>query len=483
MSLLDSRCFRERRPWRCGASPGSPYFRFLSLFRTGQLQSTVEWLTKQGYAIDKFVGIPALSAKLPKKLISELGNREDISMIYLTETEESPALDVTMATDRTPTVWARGYKGSGIRIAILEHYNINSTADACLDIYRVRSLTTDPTGHKSRVASVAACNDSVLRGMAYESQIADAGEDGTQADAVIALDWATQPTPTSVAHIVNWSGNFESDTALHLTDRAMDYYIRLRYFTGIVAAGNDGGNVNSPAKGYNVIAVGNVDDKNTVSWSDDEMRSSSSHTNPNTSVEKPEVSAPGTLINTIAGEETGTSFSAPQVAGLAALLMQRDADLKSSPSAVKSIIMASAVHNIEGNRQLSSKDGAGAIDAALADQIAQTEGGTGVCNSPCWWNHPTNITPALGGNIERYFTAIRGERIRVAIAWLSNPDNPPTDTSNDFLLRNFDLNVVSPSGIEVKSESPSNNFEIVEFVASATGQYTIPCVTIISETN
>jgi hypothetical protein len=45
--------------------------------------------------------------------------------------------------------------------------------------------------------------------------------------------------------------------------------------------------------------------------------------------------------------------------------MQRDADLKNWPTAVKAIIMASAVHNVEGDRQLSAQDGAGSIDAAL----------------------------------------------------------------------------------------------------------------------
>lgn len=134
--------------------------------------------------------------------------------------------------------------------------------------------------------------------------------------------------------------------------------------------------------------------------------------------------------------------------------------------------MASAVHNIEGDGRLSSVDGAGAIDAALADQIAQNEGGTSACNTPCWWNLGTNVSPALGGNVERTSNANRGERIRVAIAWLSKPE-PPTDTSPDPLLRNFDLNIIPPSGTVSPSASPSNNFEIVDFVAPATGQYTI----------
>ena len=442
-----------------------------------RLQPIITWIEAQGFAVEEFSGLPAVAATLSKRVINELEKHDEVATIFLTEVKLQPESNIAIPTDRVPQVWARGIKGSGIRIAILELDNINATADTCLDIYRLRASTPDLTGHKSKVASVAACNDPIKRGVAYDSQIIDAGHNGTQGDAINALIWATETEAVTFkgpANVVNWSQQAETDTALHFTDRAYDYYVRIRYFTGTKSAGNIGpnGNVTSPGKGYNIITVGNADDKNTSSWSDDNMDNSSSSINPNTNLEKPEVAAPGIDIDTIAGGGSGTSLSAPQVAGLAALLMQRDSDLISSPSAVKAIIMASAVHNIEGDQRLSGVDGAGAIDAALADWIAQNEGNTTACNSPCWWSLGTNLTPSNGSYVERSFNASRGERIRVAIAWLSKPE-PPTDTSPDSLLRNFDLYIIPPSGSVSPSESLSNNFEMVDFVAPATGQYTI----------
>ena len=263
----------------------------------------------------------------------------------------------------------------------------------------------------------------------------------------------------------------------------------------MVAAGNSRDRyIISPAKGWNVITVGGINDQGTTNWSDDVMyqeagtNEGSSYLNPgspHSDREKPEVVAPGQSItslglNNVPQTRSGTSHATPQVAGLAALLMHRNSDVKLWPTAVKAIVMASSVHNIEGDSRLSGEDGAGSIDAALADTIVKTRQSDGVtCSGPCWWAvNTTSSYPNPGVWLYQYFKASRGEKIRVAIAWWSQADPPPAypTLGNDVLTSDFDLYVWSPSGALPQNQytaSWDNNYEIVEFVAQETGTFKI----------
>jgi Subtilase family len=448
-----------------------------------------QWLHANGYKVSKTSGKPTLLATVTKKDIALLVMQSDVAEIFLVETESTPLQGIANATVRIPAVWSRGYTGTGVKLAILEKDRINATALGCLNVIATGptplASTTDST-HKSLVAAIAACNNSTWRGVAPNAQIIEAVHAGNETSADTALEWAVS---NNSADVVNQSEKIQTDSNLNFLDKAYDYWVRLSKFTGVIGAGNETttacggggtGNVTTPAKAYNVIAVGSFDDMDTTSWSDDMMYSCSSTVNPTTGVEKPEVAASGTTINTIVPVSTpqsGTSLAAPQVAGVAALLMSRQAALKDWPSTVKAIIMASAIHNIEGSKRLSAQDGAGGIDANLADQIAQTVGGAGDCNAPCWWNISTSNAVQVGQNYQRTFNATRGERIRVVISWLSQADARPY--TNDSLKTNYNLTVLNPNlSTAATSDSLSNNFEIVDFTATQTGQYKIQAVRV-----
>lgn len=458
-----------------------------------RLQPLAEWLTQEGYTFEKIEGMPSLTATLPKSAIQRLAQMDEVGLLYLIEEKGTDQLDTAVVSDRIPTVWQRGYTGTNIKVAVLEDGNIDSGL-GCVNVVATRNSPQGLELHKTKVANIISCNIDPYRGVAYGASLVDAGFDSTgypnqasQTQGIAALKWATE-SPQS-AKIINISYVWETNSTINWTDRAFDYWIRTRYFTVAASAGNTASYVASPGKAWNVITVGGSNDQNTTNWSNDTMYNNSNYIDPTggesgTDREKPEVVAPAVSITTANGNAAGpdgTSYAAPQVAGLAALLLQRNSQLNSWPEAVKAIIMASAVHNIDDVPDIDLtkdlKDGAGAIDAALADQAAQLRqtSTTDPCTSLCWWGvTTTSSSPAVGSSFDRYFKANRGERIRVVIAWMANADSETNNYSFDRLDTNFDLRVYTQGGTLVDSAlSQKNNYELVDFVAPETTTYRI----------
>ena len=457
-------------------------------------QPLVTDLETRKYSVTTYDGMPSFSVVLPKSVILELSKREDVSAIYLAEGEAIPALDSAIPSALAPEVWGRGFEGNGVTIAILEHGNVNPIGSSLHLSSIKRNANNGIQPHTTHVACDAASFDSTYTGMAPQATILSAGENGNDQDIVDGLHWAIVDQN---APIVNISENFWGNPSqINWIDRAFDYLAR---FSGngktIVAASGDNhvhdGTIGSPGTGWNVLTVGAYDDHNTADWSDDTMWSDSSYVNPtspNSDREKPEVVASGVSITAIVNyaldTSPGTSHTAPQVAGLAALLINRNYELQAWPEVLRAIIMASATHNIEGPTIIDRyhgdlRDGAGAINADEADKVAQVRGDSGSdCNSSCWWSDSISQSDTLfpvGSEKNMHtFNASTGTLVRVAIAWWANADTQANNYSFDRLDTNLDLKIYNPDGsLKAVSTSYDNNYEMVEFVAMQPGQYQI----------
>jgi subtilisin family serine protease len=484
------------------------YVQILNAEAASRIRPLVKALEAQGFAIRIAEGLPAVTVTLPKRVVQALAWRDDVGAIRLAEGEFRLGLNWAIPTNMAPVVWARGYDGTGVDIAILETDNVDFTSPAGSECpggnncfrhqgpTRVGSSGVD--WHATLVASAAASDHGIYRGMAPGATIMSAGMQGPgQQDGVDALVWALNEG----AQVVNLSGGWcTASTQMEAVDRAFDHYARSRFRLLVAIAHNNTncGNdiVASPAKGWNVLSVGAYNDHNDSNWSNDGMANFSCWNNPHSphgDHEKPEVVAPGVEIvgiglngNLVTDPDlnTGTSFAAPQVTGLAGLLIHRNWSLNTWPEASRAIIMASATHNIDGPTGIPSgqdlRDGAGGINAALADTVAQTHNFSDIdpCADSCWWGIGIyNTSFPVGTYLYRYFTANKGDFVRVAIAWWSNADCSTINNCNfDRLDTDLHLGVLGPDGQWVPgawSASWDNNYELVEFVAPKTGTYWI----------
>lgn len=435
----------------------------------------------RGYHVKTDAYAPMVAGALRVETIRDLAQRDEVAMIYLDRVNNKPQLENARATIHADIVERRGYTGAGVSLAQVEVGGRIATSNPFLSgvTQDTTNICNSTNSHSTGVAGIIRSTDLARRGIAPGAQLwaggSCAGRDSELTDrTTAAADWGAR------AINLSWGGN--DGLVPGVQERFYDNLVLNRWRTIVVAAGNHGatgcpqgssGNVLTPGLGYNTITVGNFNDNNSTTWSDDFMDRCSSWRNPTSTHsdrEKPEVAAPGTNINstTTASPWTGaigsgTSFAAPMVTSMAGLLIQRNWRLQTWPEVLKAIIMASAVHNIEGSARLSEFDGAGGVVADIADNIADSFNGK--------WDGQIYDCSAVSPLILARPWLPSGVGFRMVIAWDNDPaySNYASQPSADL-----DLEILDPNGYVVgRSASYDNTYEIVDTRLSTAGYYTV----------
>ena len=278
--------------------------------------------------------------------------------------------------DGATSAWAQGIDGTGVSVAVIDT-GISNTGDLAgkvidgYDFSGEGNPTNDSFGHGTFVSGViagsGAASSGGIKGVAPGVSLVAlkvAGADGSS-DAVrviAAIQWAVDHAAVDHIRVLNLSLGTDS-TQSWVTD-PLDAAVEGAWRSGLVvtvAAGNNGASgISKPGDDPYVITVGAADDATTVSTADDAVAPFSSVGPTAAGVAKPDLVAPGshvvstrsvgsTVDNTfplaridpIYFRGSGTSFSAPQVAGAAALLLQQRPWLTNNQ--VKALLSSTAV--------------------------------------------------------------------------------------------------------------------------------------------
>jgi serine protease AprX len=295
--------------------------------------------------------------------------------------------------DGAPAAWARGLTGKGVGIALIDS-GVAPGLDFGRRLVQVRlpgqrAGTGDAYGHGTFVAGAAAGSspDGRYAGIAPASSVYAvnvARSDGVYTSDVIAgLGWVRANHRRLGIRVVSLSLTEASPSSYRTSvlDTAVEDLWR-RGVVVVVSAGNLGPEsvVFAPANDPLVITVGAVDHNGTPDTADDVEAQFSSRGETLDGIAKPEVLAPGRRIASVLPRESrlgreaptanlleeryatmsGTSVSAPQVAGAAAVLLQQHP--RWTPDDVKCALVGSA-RTVAGSR-------AGALDLAAASTAA-----------------------------------------------------------------------------------------------------------------
>ena len=348
------------------------------------------------------------------------------------------------------------YTGDSIRIGIMEaSYVCDTTISGLSDKnITIRDQSVGTGGHANKVTMIV-------------SQIAPDAE--YYVGKIVIGEWLEWYID-NYCDIVNFSGGFSEEGYLYYQDAVIDYQVSVHFITFIKSAGNRGTSdkkITSPGYAYNAITVGGV---TTNSAGNIVYHTSSSYLSSSPTV-KPNVATKYTITNVLNyGSFSGTSGSAPQVAGCLALLMESDTRYVLYPERIQALIASTARKTYDY-----STGTVGFFDEKVGSGILDLERMINSSEEVCVYNE-SGETYAELASIDIYLNA--GDEIQAAISWLIDihglENGYVNDESTNLYINDYDLLIYNSRGVtEADSDLLDSNVEMFRFVAPTSGTYTI----------
>ncbi|MBL8942562.1 MAG: S8 family serine peptidase [Myxococcales bacterium] len=429
----------------------------------------------KGARVAQLYGVaPAIRVSLTPEEILEIDQWGEVDTIYPVTAAQNE-LGITRVAVGANHLHDWGIDGAGQRIGVTEvggevTFDFDDNPAVDMGLITTDTLDACQNQHGDTVVGVLHSQDSLQRGIASAAEIRVGGScNGDDVELVAASDRAVAWGATVLN--LSWGMPVAVGSAPGFVDRTYDQMVYDDAVTVVKSAGNRGttdGMVTSPGLGYGVLTVGNHDDSNSARWGDDVIAATSSFRDPgslHSDRNKPEIAAPGESVDStqhaIFFATSGTSLAAPHVSGAAALLQQRDAMFELFPEGMKAVLMASAVHNIEGATRISDRDGAGGLVVDNADNIFR-----GVTGD---WDGRLETCDEGNAHVVTTMPLRAGLLTRAVLVWGTEGAYGRYELEPSADL---DLDVWGPGGVRVAASGTwENSYEIVEFTPSVSGPH------------
>lgn len=314
--------------------------------------------------------------------VHQLAEDPQVETVWLDETVHT-CLDVSVPLIRVPLVWQAGFRGKGIRVAVVDTGIDREHPDFAGRVLAGRSFVgasyADDNGHGTHVAGIlagsGAASGSRYRGVApeallYAAKVLRADGSGLMSHVMAGVEWAVDQGAQVINLSLGGIGPCNGTDALsELCDAAVELGVVV-----CVAAGNAGpgtATVGPPGCARQVITVGASDDSDRVADFSGRGPTLDGRV-------KPDVVFPGVGIVSCRAQGTdmgtpvdphytsasGTSMATPHASGTAALLLEAEPAL--TPAQVKRLLQDTAVNlGLDPNAQGSGRaDGYAAYQAA-----------------------------------------------------------------------------------------------------------------------
>lgn len=417
--------------------------------------------------------------------IKVLSNDLNVDSIYFREPIEGDSftdsyIPFSTATDYikvSDMIESKRYTGRDINVGFIESTLLNTTAYSGYsssdgDYYNKSILLKNSSrsgtnyDHIAQTTMIAAGKNGIASGANILS--ASSG-DNFQDNLTWMVNNDVNVLNTSFSYLGSALGNYSSyskiaDQMIH------DYlYTHVSSAGNLSSANNSNNELGSPATGFNVIAVGNTSSSKSY------VSSSSSYKKDNGYYGgKPNIVAPGAVITNSYNKEgaDGTSFSAPEVSGCIALLMEEFPYLVAYPELVTSIVTSSAspMSSIYNNESGDNHYDASGLHNQIGSGLLNYEKMREAAKQYLSITVPKSKS-SYTGSLDQYleFRVPNDKRIRASLAWLANGTDENNFTDYDLYLTR-----VEPDGTEnnvMRVYGSANNVEFLDYAVETGGLF------------
>jgi serine protease AprX len=325
----------------------------------------------------KFKLFPGEAIKVTPAEIDALSKQAEVDYIW-PDLPVQNWVNTSLPKINVPQVWNDGFKGKGIKVAVIDTGLDDTHPDFAGRVRAMKSFVgasaRDDNGHGTHVAGILAGSGAKSNGRysgvapeasLYIAKVLDARGGGLMSSVMAGIEWAVLDQRVQVINLSLGGTNTcdGSDALSALCDEAV-----LQASVVIcVAAGNAGPTLQTigpPGCARYVITVGATDDQDKIAYFSSRGPSADGRTRPDLVFPGVDIIAPqatGTQLGRIVAEgyvtNSGTSMAAPHASGMAALLLQANPRLTAEQ--VKNKMLAGGV-NIGA---LPNEQGAGRGDA------------------------------------------------------------------------------------------------------------------------
>lgn len=370
------------------------------------------------------------------QIYQDMANRNTVS---------SGAYDFQDALEDIGISGVKEFDGSGIKIGSIE----SGIPSNYINLSGVEYETFGATqkSHAFETSSIYASNAGIANGASiYFAALSNHSFNEC-------VDWLI----SKGVNIINRSNG--APTGQYTADSAYaDYIVKETKVTFVVSAGNSGNTnkIGSPSTGVNVISVASNDSNLSIS----DFSSAGLKSAETTKLLKPTLTAPGggiANVDNISYRLSGTSYSAPMVTGVVALLMDEYDDLKYHPETVINLLCNTSTYISGQSEEIDYDAGYGLVNYERA-RNAYANTYNFVLTSIASENElvfSKDITLNIGKTINANVTTLYN-------SYFSTPTGSPTVSGIDF--SNFKIQLINRNTNTVVVESScESNFSYLNY--------------------